>query len=109
MDRALDKLLYSFSSILLDLCSINYLKHQQISLHVLSLCLHLNQSLPALVLLGLTLACPWESLHGEACLVLLHPWISSQHHVDQNYDHGTVNSDDDTDGYEIKDILMLNL
>ena len=49
---------------------------------VLSLCLHLNQSLPALVLLGLTLACPWESLLGEACLVLLHPWhVESQHHI----------------------------
>ena len=51
---------------------------------VLSFCLHLNQSLPALVLLGLTLACPWESLLGEACLGLLHPWhVNSQHHVDR--------------------------
>ena len=47
---------------------------------------------------------PWGSLPCSAS-----SWISSQHHVDQNYDHGTVNSDDDTDGYEIKDILMLNL
>ena len=29
-DRALDKLLISFSSILLDSCSINYLKHKNI-------------------------------------------------------------------------------
>ena len=44
--------------------------------------IHLNQSLPALVLLGLTLACPWESLLREACLVLLHPWhAKSQHHI----------------------------
>ena len=44
---------------------------------VLSLCLHLNQSLPAIVLLGLTLACPWESLLGETGLLLLHPCSQS--------------------------------
>ena len=44
---------------------------------VLSLCLHLNQSLPALVLLGLTLASPWESLLGETGLLLLHPCSQS--------------------------------
>ena len=30
-------------------------------------------SMPAIVLLGFAVASPWESLLGEACLVLLHP------------------------------------
>ena len=51
--------------------------------------------LPERVILGLQVACPWESLLGEACLVLHHPWHAnlSQHHVDNNDDDAEAEED----------------